>query len=317
MINRQAGIALISVLLIVVLLSSLAVSLYTHQSFATTQTRMVLETTQLRELLLSSELYATELLKADYGTEETRVRDDLNEDWATADGVVETQVGTIRFQIFDLNSKFNLNSLSQREPEVPMRALRSILDEHRQDLAIVEVWRDWVDPDDTRFVSAFYAGREDLDWLSNSPPIRTANHIASDLTELLVLAPMSQDEFHALGAHTAVLPTSELKINVNTAASQVLNALLAEEVTPLSHRSVNRNFGTIETFIEIHQSFESVKQYLEVRSEYFEVQASISGFNTRLDMTSHLKRDKETGLVRVYARRFGVTHDWVESENRV
>ena len=313
--RRHRGVALISVLLIVVLISSLAFQLFTHQTMATTQTRLVLETTQLRELLIASEVYAAEALYQDWADEDSRTRDDLKEDWAIDEGLVENPLGNLRYQIRDQLAKVNINSLSRQDVEVPFRVFKNLLQQENLSAETAVIWRDWVDQDQNRYSGPYYVGKEDLDWLAHTPAFRTANQIATDLSELQIFTDLTRPEYLSLSQSVTVLPNAQLKVNLNTAPPLVLNALLPEGSKPMSGRMTDRNFGSVEAFLEIHESFATVRQFITVKSDYFEVQASITGLGTRMDMTSQLQRDPTTGQSRVYSRRFGVAHGWASQLN--
>lgn len=310
MTNAQRGIALISILLMVVLFSALAFQLYSHQTMVTAQTRVGLSANQARYSLMASEAVAQELLYIDWSDEDGRIRDDMAEPWAQPLAPLSTVSGSVRVQIVDVSGRLNLNALAGDSSKESTKAFSYILNRIGVSLELTPVWRDWIDADDQRSQLDGYQGREELDWLSNETPFRTPNLWAGHLSEIQVLAPFAAEVYSELTQLVAVLPTSALKVNVNTAHPEVLNALLPPSGAKMSTRGGIRNFGSVEAFIDLHGGFSEVSEYLSVRSDYFEVKATLDSADLRMDMTSQIYRDPRSGECRIYARDFATRHVW-------
>ena len=308
--RAHRGIALISILLVVVLFSALAFQLYSHQTMVTTQTRIGLSANQARYSLMASEALAQELLHVDWLDEAGRLRDDMAEPWAQTVSPLQTVSGDVQMEIVDLTGKLNLNSLSGKSSKESTKAFSYILNRLGISLELAPMWRDWIDQDDQTFQLDGYRGREELDWLANETPFRTPNRLAGDLSELQVLAPIESDVYSELTQLVTVLPTSRLSINVNTAHPEVLNSLLPPGSSRMSPRGGIRNFGSVEAFIDLNNGFSEVRDHLSVRSDFFEVRATLQGADLRMDMTSQIYRDPLSGECRVYARDFGTRHVW-------
>ncbi|MCE2405918.1 MAG: type II secretion system minor pseudopilin GspK [Pseudomonadales bacterium] len=310
MMRTNRGVALISILMVVVLFSALAFQLYSHQTMVTAQTRVGLTANQARHSLMASEALAQELLYQDWIDEDGRVRDDMVEPWAQSLLPINTVSGSVRVQIVDLSGRLNLNSLVSESSEVSTSAFSYILNRIGISVELTPVWRDWIDADDQRFFVEGYQGREELDWLSNATPFRTPNRLAGHLSELKILAPFASDVYTELTHLVTVLPTRTLKVNVNTAHPEVLNSLLPPTSSKMSSRAGVRNFGSVEAFIDLNNDFSAVIDHLSVRSDFFEVRATLEGADLRMDMTSQIYRDPRSGECRVYARDFATRHVW-------
>ena len=308
--RAHRGIALISILLVVVLFSALAFQLYSHQTMVTAQTRIGLTANQARYSLMASEALAQELLYVDWLDEAGRLRDDMAEPWAQSLTTLQTVSGDVRVEIVDLSGRLNLNTLSGKSSKESIKAFSYILNRLGISLELAPMWRDWIDEDDQRFQLDGYQGREELDWLGNTTPFRTPNRLAGDLSEVLALAPIESDVYSELKQLVAVLPTDLLSINVNTAHPEVLNSLLPQGSSRMSARGGVRNFGSVEAFVDLNNGFSEVRQNLSVRSDFFEVRATLEGADLRMDMTSQIYRDPMSGECRVYARDFGTRHVW-------
>lgn len=310
MTRAHRGIALISILLVVVLFSALAFQLYSHQTMVTAQTRIGLSANQARYSLMASEALAQELLYVDWLDEAGRLRDDMAEPWAQSFTPLQTVSGDVHMEIVDLTGKLNLNALSSKSSKESTKAFSYILNRLGISLELAPVWRDWIDQDDQRFQLDGYHGREELDWLGNETPFRTPNRLAGHLSEVRMLALIENDVYSELTQLVTVLPTSNLSINVNTAHPEVLNSLLPPGTSKMSARGGIRNFGSVEAFIDLNNGFSEVRALLSVRSDFFEVRATLQGADIRMDMTSQIYRDPLSGECRVYARDFGTRHVW-------
>ena len=306
----QRGIALISILLVVVLFSALAFQLYSHQTMTTAQTRIGLTANQARHSLMAGETLALDLLQRDWEDEVGRTRDDMVEGWAQPQPNIQTVSGELRVQVFDLAGRLNLNALAGEHSAVSTTAFTYLLNRVGITAELAPLWRDWIDADDIRSLVNGFQGREELDWLGSETPFRTPNRLAGHLSELHVLLPLDQTSYTELGHLITLLPSNKLKINVNTAHPEVLNSLLPERSSKMSTRGGVRNFGSVEAFVDLHGDFANVIEQLSVRSEFFEVRATLIGPELRMDLTSQIYRNEATGECQVVAREFGTRHVW-------
>ena len=308
--RMQRGVALISVLIVVVIFSALAFQLYSHQTMVTAQTRLVLETSQMRQSLLAGEAMAQRLLYEDWFDEEGRSRDDLAEHWAQLHDAVDTESGPLRYRIVDLNARLNLNAIARENPSAALLTFGNVLNGLGLSQELVPLWRDWVDNDDLRFLSSNFQGREDLDWLTNTPAFRTPNRPAGDVSELRIMVPLTRAAYTEFAQFVTVLPTTEFNVNVNTASVTVLNAMLEPGNNQMPDRGRKRIYRSVESFTDLYWDFQSVSQHLSVQSHYFEVHATIMGAGMRMDLSSQIVRDPSSGDTEVYARQFGTHHLW-------
>lgn len=106
--RRQNGVALLTVLLIVFLVSAAAASLASVQQLAIRRSAVLLHQQQARLYTLGGELWAISILKRDRQESES---DSLDEDWANMPPSLPVQGGTVSGRIEDLQGRFNLNNL--------------------------------------------------------------------------------------------------------------------------------------------------------------------------------------------------------------
>src|SRR6185436_10907572 len=80
--RNQRGVALISILLVVALVTALMYHMMTQQSFVVAQTRQVIRADQSLAYALGAEAYARQILFDDWNRPESRLLDTLSEPWA-------------------------------------------------------------------------------------------------------------------------------------------------------------------------------------------------------------------------------------------
>ena len=162
--KMESGVALISVLLLVVIVTVLSVSMIQNQNFAIHQIRNSYDFTQTNLYALGGEELARQILWQDF--QDSPGIDHLNEEWAEKNHHFEFEGGEIAINIIDLQSKFNINSLildgdfgREARRRFGKLLLLSGLDTMYLDRLI-----DWMDDDGvTRAL-----GAEDYDYTKNS-----------------------------------------------------------------------------------------------------------------------------------------------------
>ena len=183
---------------------------------------------------------------------------------------------------------------------------------------IADALWDWMDEDqEVRTVNVAAVGAEDRDYLGMDPAYRTADHRLAHVSELRLLRGMTPDLFDQLAPHVCVLPTAEMKINVNTAKGQALAALVPglDELRLLQlmdWMETERPFATVKEFAAVennpnplHAEFQPVINFLDVKSQYFEVQVHVRVGQSVAVLTSVLHRNPESGGIKLISRDMG------------
>ena len=335
--RQHRGVALVTVLLIVALLTALAVQLISSQSLVLAQARHTFGNDQSLNYALGGEAYARQILHAD--AEETQF-DSLEEAWANPLPPLELDNGFMEIQIRDLDRCFNLNSVSPSTTTAPTaggdddpdspdeEALAAEREGRQRDRgsgaavlragkerfvnllralglpdAIADVWIDWVDPDDT--ITGF--GAEDSEYLLVEPSYRTPNQPAAHISEVRLLANVEPEQVDLLLQNVCLHPGTDFKLNVNTADAIALQALVPN-LAPAKAESFVAGRTPIEDVNLVTAELielQPVVDALSVRSEYFEiaVRADVNGMITEL--TSIVHRDPEDGSIELRSRDFG------------
>lgn len=301
--QHNTGLALISVLLIVALVSALASHMITRHSLTIAHMRQLIYGSQAREYALGGEAYARQILFEDWSDEDSEDIDTLLETWSQPLEPFEVDSGELEIQIADLERRFNLNSVTGAKGPDNLLRLKRLMENLGLDPNLADAWLDWVDDDQA--VHGF--GAEDGEYLLADQPYRTANQPANDVSEMQVLSGITLEEYALIRPYVTLLPTDELKINMNTVEQRVLEAL-----------SPNFNPGDAEALVESAREYTDVPsitaQYaalgdsvdaMTVSSQYFEIRVRAEVSGTRAELTSIIHRDPTTGAMTLLSRDFG------------
>jgi general secretion pathway protein K len=301
--RNQHGVALISILLIVALVTALMYHLMTRQALVVAQTRQVVRADQSLAYALGAEAYARQILFDDWNRPAGRALDTLTEPWAVPSVPFDIEAGTLELSIEDLDRRFNLNSLAGQAVTKNLTRFKTLLAALGLDPVVADAWRDWVDADS----EAAGFGAEDGTYLIAKPPYRTANQPAASTSEIALLGLLDPDQLARLLPYVTTLPTTTLRVNVNTVAGPILEAL-SPRVSPAQAETIvqsDRHYEDVSVLLaEVPELSDSVDA-MAVVSSYFEIhsRAEIDGFRTEL--TSVVHRDPATGRITLLSRDFG------------
>jgi general secretion pathway protein K len=228
---RQRGVALLATLILTLAVTIILGNIFYRHQIQVSQAAGSLHSDQALLLAISAESWARDLLLAE--------NDDVNsdhfqEDWAQAIPFLPVDGGSIAGCIVDLQSRFNLNGLSDysasslkqemdgtsvghaRVWEGLLRSLGYTLEASR-----VAVIVDWLDRDDSR-INAY--GAEQPEYSLYEPPRFPANELISDAGELAAMEGYNLEDVQLLTPWITALP-EVTAININTASEQLLLAL--------------------------------------------------------------------------------------------
>lgn len=254
--QRQQGVALITALLVTALVVFAASAMVWQQQLDMRRTGNVLIRDQAQVFAQGLENFSLGALNADAAS--TQV-DHWGEAWAVRDLPIPFHDAVMMPRIIDLQSRFNVNNMVlngkphgldvvrfqylileiQRVATTPPyseQQLELIRDINPEELANALV--DWLDPDgEVRFPG----GAEEFDYMGLEKPYRAANRHMADISELQLVKGITPELFQILKRYLVALPvpTGQVsgaggageagqvptKINVNTARTELLNAL--------------------------------------------------------------------------------------------
>ena len=299
---HHRGVVLLSVLLVLALLSAIAWQLVGRHSLVIAQARFSFTSDQALSYALGAEALARQLLHQEW-LEGDQSKDTLLEPWAQPIAPMTLDNGYMEIQVRDLNGCFNLNSLAGESSQQNLERFKRLLRNLNQPEAIAEAWKDWVDADEE--VTGF--GAEDGEYLLLDNPYRTANAPAAHVSELRLIRGLEEDSLDVLLPEVCVLPETELDLNVNTASAAVLASLdpnlSATQMIPFAESE--RDYGDVESVTAEFPDLAAAVDAMSVTSEYFEIQIRAQVEDTRSELTSVLRRNREDGRVELISRDFG------------
>lgn len=302
--RRQAGMAVITAMLVVAMGTVIAVNLMWNASLDLRRTEAALAADQGLMYLQGAEAWAGDILRQDQV--ESSESDHLGEAWAYELPPLPVDGGAIAGRLEDLQGRFNLNNLVYEGvvDELSVLQFQRLLDSLGLDAALAGVVVDWLDADSE---PGFPNGGEDGTYTANDPPYRTANSIITSPSELLAMSGFDVETYRALLPYVTTLPSGTL-LNVNTASAHLL-ASLSEDIDLSTADSLVQERGEAD-FADIDATFQGlvepdVLRRIDGVSRYFLLTATVTLGTHQTTMYSLLERDT-SGIVRALFRSLGV-----------
>jgi general secretion pathway protein K len=219
---RERGLALVTAMLLVALVATIAAFLSLGQQLWLRQTENLRDRAQTQMVNRGALGMAATLLANDA---RQIASDNLTEGWARPLPPLPVEGGTIEARISDAQARFNLNNLwrngapSSTDIGVFRRLLRALDLEPE----LTEALLDWIDPD----AVARPQGAEDSDYRNAAVPYRAANQALQSVDELRLVRGFSVEAVERLRPFVGALPDAT-PINLNTAPREVLAALFGD-----------------------------------------------------------------------------------------
>jgi general secretion pathway protein K len=307
--NKQQGVALITAVLIVALVTATAVAMASRQQVDISRSANIFDDDSAYLFALGAEDYARNVLEWDI-TRNGSTTDTLGEDWAQ-EVAVPVEGAMLTGSMEDMQGRINLNSLfdDKGKPNAVMvKRFQRLLKLLNLEPEIADAVLDWIDSDiDPRPIN----GAEDDYYMLQTPPYRAANTRMSSSSELVLVKGVDYAAYQALAPFVTALPEITTAINVNTAPATVL-ATLADTLTVADGEALveargDEGFATIKDFtgqslLSNHQIDDT---FLDVKSSYFLMNAEAEFDQSTSRLHSLLARNK-TGGVSVVMRSRGV-----------
>ncbi len=219
---QQQGMALVMVLLLVAMATTLAVFMAQQQAFWQRMLENDRERAQARRIAEAGVDWARAVLADDASV--SRQYDHGKEMWAMRLPAVQLEGGEVRGAILDQQGLFNLNNLVRNG--VPHTAdiarYRRLLDTLGLPQDLAATLADWLDTNGETAAN----GAEDGYYLALEKPYRCANRLLSDIGELAWVKGYDAGVIQRLRPYVSVLPESNTALNVNFALPEVLHATI-------------------------------------------------------------------------------------------
>ncbi|AHL73704.1 general secretion pathway protein GspK [Stutzerimonas stutzeri] len=310
----QRGVALITVLLVVAIVTVVCAGMIARQQLSIRGTANQMQARQAWHYALGGEALARSILRRDLqasgnGTEVPAI-DHLLEPWALPQPAYDLDEGQgqVQVRIEDLTGRFNLNSLVQeQQPNAAALAqFRRLLLRLQISEPYAERLLDWLDSDQQ---PSGELGAEDNAYLLLDPPYRTAGRRLEDISELRLLLDMRDEDFQRLAPYVSALP-ADTPLNVNTASAMVLSSL-ADSLSPSAAEALvqarqSSGFRDVASFMA-QPALGGVKlegTSVAVTSQLFQATSEVRLADRRLALVSRLRRE-DNGDIRVLQRNLG------------
>ena len=314
--KAQRGVALITVLLVVAIVTVVCAGMIARQQLSIRGTANQAQARQAWHYALGGEALAQSILRRDLRASGTGAGagqpavDHLLEPWALPQPAYDLDEGQgqVQVRIEDLAGRFNLNSLvQQQQPNAAALAqFRRLLLRLQISEPYAERLVDWLDTDQQ---PSGEQGAEDNAYLLLDPPYRTGGRRIEDLSELRLLLDMRDEDFQRLAPFVTALP-ADTPLNVNTASAMVLSSL-----------ADSLSLSTAEALVQARQAgpFRDAANFMAqpalggvqlqgtsvaVTSQFFQATSEVRLADRRLALVSRLRRE-EDGEVRVLQRNLG------------
>jgi len=321
--KKSAGVALVTVLLIVAAATIAAVSISSRLQVDIRRTENLLRSDQAWLYMLAVESWAKFELMTDAKNSTAGggvAVDHLDEDWAKplADSSF-VEGGTAEGEIIDQQGLLNINNLLKEDPNASQGGLQAVLlvpdqisidrfdhlltnlnpelDERQVD-ELMDALLDWLDEDDAPRNN----GAEDGHYLALESPYSTANRLMVHPSELLLVKGFSKEIYEKISKFVTALP-EHVALNLNAAEPEVMQSL-GEGFREGDARSIARavdgqaeqtNFNDLGEFMDEIANYNMKvmpkRDYLGVESNYFRVRSRVTVGKARIAVTSLLHRD--------------------------
>ncbi len=290
----QCGVALITAMLMLALIGTLALTLSFNNFFDLRRTMAMIYHDEGTQAAYGAESWVAIILQEDAGESQT---DHLGEIWAqpfpTLPIESDTVRGAVTGELVDLQGRFNVNNLVDPGGivnELALQQFQRLLVALEIDPRFAGLAADWLDLDSD---AAFPDGAEDSIYSGMTPPYRTANHAIVSTTELMALEGMDKETFDRLAPFISALP-GQTQLNINTAPAPVLLAL-DENLSPADVESMiaERADGG---FTDVQNRFQAivapeVLATLTEASSFFQLKVVVQIATVRVTYFSLLYRD--------------------------
>lgn len=307
--SRQRGVALITAMLIVALVGSVAINIAWENALDMRRTMTLLFRDQAVHVALGAENWVQQILRDDLADGST---DHLGEIWASELPGLPVESDVVQGQLFgsieDLQGRFNINNLVDQDGEVDQLSLEQfqrLLLALELDPRFAGIAADWIDANRE---ATFPDGAEDAIYTGLVPGYRAANVTLSNATEFAALEGMDPQTFEILLPHIVALP-GRTGINVNTATPAVLQSLdenlSLSDVEGLISDRAEGGFADVESTFSTLVS-PDVLPSLEESSSYFQLKVVVQIATVRITYFSTLQRGAQGGVVPIL-RSFGTS----------
>lgn len=216
--SRQCGIAVITVLLALAIAVLICSEVISRVYGGVKRSESHFNRQQAWQYALGGEAMARQILAADFEQDKLATKvDHFHEKWAQPEQKLVVPQGSVSFEIYDMQSRFNLNNVVSREGAIQSAQVEVL----QKLMAYVGVSSHYADMA-ARWAS-YDNDNEDL-YGTDKLNYRAGDTQFGSVSELRLLRDMKLPEYNRVAPFLSALPVP-VRININTAPEQVLVAL--------------------------------------------------------------------------------------------
>lgn len=324
--QRQQGMALLVVLMILAIMAALATEMTLRFQVNLKRTGYTTSRLAQNQLVGIAEQQAVRILQQDLKDNAKYTSPDQY--WAQPHEIAMNDDRSLHWHLEDGQNCFNLNVLaavpvdSLDDEPYSVKTFRALLDNSGTDGAqadtIIDSIADFIDSDEL----PRRAGAESEYYRTQDIPRDNANSLFVSVSELNSIQGMTPELYQRLAPILCALPNTELQINVSTLTARHASLLAAIFNNVLSVKDVETLFanrstqtwqnpvqlaGYLEkTFPGHDKDFTAAKGILTTFSHFFRLETEVQQDDGRQYFTSQLEYDEKEKKVVIVARRAGV-----------
>lgn len=319
--KRQHGVALLTVLLLVAVMTVLVIGVLDDIRFGLRRAGNAQTVAQAQWYALGAETLARTQIQRLSGRDHARTT--LEGGWNDRAFLFPIENGAISARVFDSTACFNLNSVVEGATEQWSRRdigvdqytglLQALEFAPREAEALADALVDWIDSDPARSP----LGAEDAAYANRQPGYRTSGTLLGEVSELRAIQGYNAGTYARLRPHVCALPVADLSpVNINTLEADdavILSMLTAGALDPQQARRIIaarpadgwRDFTSFWGQPALAQAAlpNPVLNQVALRTRYFGLHAEVEYGDAQVVLTALFEHDAagETSLV---ARRW-------------
>lgn len=309
--SSQAGVALLTILVMVALATILAATIAKRQTNTAENTGYLMRQNQSLLYAKSAEAFFSELLNQD--SDNGNSVDHLQENWAKPMPPFPVEDGSVSGRLIDESGKFNLNNLvkvdGNQVNESARRWFEKLLQRVGLPAELSQAVIDWQDSNDEAMGAM---GAESNYYQGLDPAYLTPNTKFHSVEELKLVRGFEGKNFDLIRPYVTALP-EQTKVNMNTAPALLLASIdpkvdvkaveqeLKTKQTNLTYFNNIDDLWKLNAFSGIEeQSKNDAATFLDSKSNFFVAQIEVVLSDRKRQFTSlMMRKDKQ---VIVYSR---------------
>lgn len=319
--HRQRGVALLTVLLLVAVMTVLMVAVLDDLRFGLRRSGNGEAMTQAQWYALGSEAFARQRLQT--LSRRDPLRTTLDGGWDDQPLSFPLEGGSVQLRLRDRGSCFNLNSVVFGAAEQWQRSeegvrqyvvlLRTLGIAPAQADALADALVDWIDSDQQPGAQ----GAEDSAYLQSALPLRTGDTLLAGVSELRAIAGYTPALLARLQPHVCALPSGRLsQVNINTLRATDAAVLVAIAEGTLDLGAARRliaarpagGWRDVQAFFRQPALLQvtvpdAMYEQIVLRTEYFSLYSQVDYAGAEV-MLEALLQQAPAGRIRLVARQW-------------